>query len=420
MEHLNKVILQIKNAIITKPDIELVLYCRTLFTKQLIIGLAKHDICPLCVCDENPDLHGTLYEGLDVMSIDSAKEKFGKFLIYIANIQKLYEIIHKLEEKGIDGAEQIINYSKLSKRRGCYFLTGRCVVVNNNLHFCCGDTDKLWQTPSVRFTGDYNKLVNDFIDLRDKTMNELEEGITNLCSDCRMVKDVFVPLSYKISSITDGRFFSCNFNCVYCCSIRDTEDNNIDLPTLIKTLEDKNLIDDNANVYYSNGEITVYKGRNEIYRCLERFTQNKIFTNALLYSPEISKLMQTNTDIMVSMDAGTPETFYKIKGVDAWERVCKTLRRYKDEASGSAIELKYIFLPGLNDNKTDIEGFFDLVSEIKPGRIFISSDYTHPELINEHTIEMARYFYKSAKNLKIPLSCASQVFSEILNISYTT
>lgn len=79
--------------------------------------------------------------------------------------------------------------------------------------------------------------------------------------------------------------------------------------------------------------------------------------------------------INVSLDCGTRETFRKIKGVDAFERVVQNLISYSVSAS-KAIDLKYIFLPGINDNMSDVDGFIDIVGKCNARTVVISSDYT--------------------------------------------
>ena len=104
------------------------------------------------------------------------------------------------------------------------------------------------------------------------------------------------------------------------------------------------------------------------------------------------------------MDAGTLETFYKIKGVDCYGRVCDNLRKYATQTD-NAIMLKYVFLPGINDNKIDVNGFFELATELNIANVLISYDFNEGENLNEIMIEMVNYFADKCKDLKI--SCVS-------------
>lgn len=420
MDNQNAAIIRIKNALAKHHKMGLVLYSRTLLTKNIIGQLSEHNIRPLCICDRNPDLHGTKFAGAEVLSINSAKKRFGEFLIYIANTPKLYEIIHQLESSGVVSKEQIINYVPLVKKRGCHFLaSGGCVVTNSRLHFCCGDTSLAWETPSVEFDGDYNKLVDDFCDLREKLLHELETGISSKCDGCALLQDIYTPHTVSITSVRDGRFSVCNFDCIYCCARKDAGTNLIDFAELVNAFKNKNMLSQSANGHYANGEISVYSERDKIFNCMKLFSSFQIATNAYVYSPEIAKLLRFNTSIMVSMDAGTRETFAKIKGVDGWGRCCDNLKRYASEATGEAIYLKYIFLPCLNDNKNDVDGFFALVKEIGASRVFISHDYTNSDKITEHTIGMAGYFINKARALPVPVTSSSNILSDRLGIPYT-
>ena len=63
-----------------------------------------------------------------------------------------------------------------------------------------------------------------------------------------------------------------------------------------------------------------------------------------------------------SLDAGTRETFKKIKQVDSFERVLENLRKYP--LKNTNFLLKYIFLEGVNDNEADIDGFYEIAKDI--------------------------------------------------------
>lgn len=414
---LNKNVDQIKDALNKNPDKGLVFYAATQLAQQLTVELAKDGIIPFCICDSNSSLHGTNYFGLEVLSIEIAKEVFGDFLIFIANDHFLYEIINQLEKIGIE-KKQIINYQPLVKRKGCRYLIGNCVMQDDRVYFCCSDFKRNWEDqPYIVFKGDYDKLAEDFIALRDEIMDQIENDIPNKCSACWRLCDVFVPKdnAIMITSIADSGFNVCNFKCIYCSSPKK-HPQTINSWQLVEAFRKKNLITSDAQFQYGNGEITVSPNQSEIYKCMSEFSRNNIFTNALVYVKEISDLMrQGRAFILVSMDAGTSETFAKIKGVDAYERVCDTLRRYAQE-SEKTIKLKYIFLPDINDNTEDVDGFFELAREIDAYQVFVCSDVTNPNLVNEHTIEMAKYFCDKAKKLSIPFLTSSPIIADALGI----
>jgi molybdenum cofactor biosynthesis enzyme MoaA len=72
----------------------------------------------------------------------------------------------------------------------------------------------------------------------------------------------------------------------------------------------------------------------------------------------------------VSLDAGTADTFAKIKGIDCFDKVIKNLEKY---AAVGNIQLKYILLEGINDNKNDIDDFVAIAERIN-ANVQISRD----------------------------------------------
>ena len=136
----------------------------------------------------------------------------------------------------------------------------------------------------------------------------------------------------------------------------------------------------------------------------------------MIYDKSIAEILAGNRGyLVVSVDAGTRETFYKVKGVDAFDRVCDTLRRYSDK-SEKAIYLKYIFLPGVNDNKAEVDSFFALATDVKAARVIISSDKPNPHLVNSHVISMAEYFLSKAKEYAIVCETYSNVIENALKL----
>ncbi|MCL2638021.1 MAG: radical SAM protein [Oscillospiraceae bacterium] len=414
----NKSVTQIKDTLSQNPGKGLILYCAGLMTRRLIAELAEQDITPLCVCDSNPSLHGTLCEGIEVMSIDAANERFGDFLVFIANNRFLFEIIRQLNERGKVESEKIINYVPLVKKKGCKHLFGRCIASNNRLYFCCAEFGRKWEElPSVPFEDDYDKLADDFVALREKILYELEQGITNQCTNCPLVEDIWISQNpFKIESFAYGGFGVCNFKCIYCMADK-TGEQTIILKPWCQSFFKKGLMDTDSLCQFADGEITINPDKKEIYEYLNEFSQINISTNGLIYSPEIAELLNSGKcNIIVSMDAGTAETFAKIKSVDGWERVCDTLRKYSAE-SEKAIVLKYILLPDINETREEIDGFFELVREIKPRHVIISTDFINPNLtFSEHSIEMAKYFCNQAEKLLIPCMTSSHALSKATGI----
>lgn len=81
-------------------------------------------------------------------------------------------------------------------------------------------------------------------------------------------------------------------------------------------------------------------------------------------------------NILTSLDAGTRETYKAIKRVDCFDKVIENLKRYP--VKDVDFKLKYIFLDGVNDNETDVDGFYDIVKDVGCRTIVLSSDSCKP------------------------------------------
>jgi molybdenum cofactor biosynthesis enzyme MoaA len=121
----------------------------------------------------------------------------------------------------------------------------------------------------------------------------------------------------------------------------------------------------------SSGEITVNPFRKIIYALIERYI-NGFVTNASAFDEFIAmKLRDGKSRIVSSIDAGTPETFLEIKGINAFDKVVRNLARY---AKIGKVELKYIVLPGINTNDKDYRGVVDLCRKLGLDELSVSAD----------------------------------------------
>jgi adenine C2-methylase RlmN of 23S rRNA A2503 and tRNA A37 len=85
------------------------------------------------------------------------------------------------------------------------------------------------------------------------------------------------------------------------------------------------------------------------------------------------------------MGAGTRKKKKKIKGVDAFGKVCENLRRY---SANGFVHLKYIILPGVNDSEADINGFIELCGNLNIKAVDVTRDRYDGRSLTDHAIGM--------------------------------
>jgi molybdenum cofactor biosynthesis enzyme MoaA len=264
--------------------------------------------------------------------------------------------------------------------------------------------------------GDYKKDLQAFYDVRDNLIHALNDKPyeKNPCSGCYEVKDGVWFADRRIRQINFNFRSFCNFKCSYCKICFDKIDNAfekevMDSINFFRYLSLYKHIDEDTIVELAAGEITVNPLRDLILDLVGNYPV-WIFTNAFLYSEKIEKILaKGKSKLFSSVDAGTRETFAKIKGVDGFDKVCNHIVRY---SQSGAVELKYIFLPGINDNLEDIDGVLGLCRKIGQNVNFIiSRDLHNMTPLGDRTCDMIARLIFSVGQLGVNVSCPDWVFA---------
>ena len=137
----------------------------------------------------------------------------------------------------------------------------------------------------------------------------------------------------------------------------------------------------------SCGEITVHPYRKEIFD-LTRGEKARFYTNAFIFDKDIARELHDNpaASINLSIDAGTAETWRKVKRVDNFNHVLDNLIAYrKSSTRAGQITLKYIICPGVNDSEEDFRAFVDIVKLLDVQDVRISINFVakrEPPIVN--------------------------------------
>lgn len=146
------------------------------------------------------------------------------------------------------------------------------------------------------------------------------------------------------------------------------------------------------------GEITVHPFKDKIY-ALIKDRKARFFTNCFIFDEAIGENLKANqgSSIYLSIDAGTPETWHKVKGVNNFKSVADNLVKYYSCASRQEqIAFKYIILPDINDNRKDFIGVIKIMKALDMQIITISR-----ELINLPERQIAPNKLRSYRNKEI-------------------
>jgi molybdenum cofactor biosynthesis enzyme MoaA len=155
---------------------------------------------------------------------------------------------------------------------------------------------------------------------------------------------------------------------------------------------------EDAVVAFGVGEFTVDKGHPAFLRKLARHPL-MLDTNGYLFSEAAANILKQGcAELCVSIDAGTPETYRRLKGVDGFGQVCANMREYSKHGR---IVLKFIMFEGINVNDADISGFYALADEIAD-MVLLSRDFYMKGTLSDHTLKKSAEFiarYRDAGKL---------------------
>ncbi|MBQ2644497.1 radical SAM protein [bacterium] len=218
-----------------------------------------------------------------------------------------------------------------------------------------------------------------------KTFNRLyKKGlIHDNCVNCP-----FLELLYNetwdreenyISNVYISHWTECNSKCIYCYATQHPEEfsyktKNYSVLPIIKEMLEKNILRRGGNVHFGGGEPTILPEFEDLIRLLlnYKFYDLRVHTSGIKYSPILERgIREGRLRVIVSVDAGCPETFKKIKQVDAYNIVRENVRKYAAAQIHKRIALtphlymdgeicagtKFIIIPGINDTEEEVENW---------------------------------------------------------------
>lgn len=396
---------------------EIILYGAGKFAQQNISAWQRKALRPRCFADADPNKYGKKIEGIIILPLSEALNLYPQADIYITvGIDALGRITKYLSEERKISIERIKYPYPVETRLGCKFIGTRFQLFGQRYATCCSRPEKLG---GAAYNYDkFKKTIESYHDFCEDLLDTLRSGKEGPCAGCAQLRYDLWPQKPQLETIGFDTAFEdnrCNFNCIY-CGVKIMITDKVFKANLIDMLQKFEEYSHGAyrNIVLASGEISVSPYRNQVFDIIKR---NKwdihVFTNASGYIPSLADLIsEGRAKIQVSMDAGTKESFKNIKGPDRWELVCDNLHKYAQRAKYKGqIELKYILLPGFNDNPCDIQGFTALAQSLK-ANIFLSSDSRYQEQpLPEKTYQCALQLVKICKEKDINFELVSEFFN---------
>ena len=159
----------------------------------------------------------------------------------------------------------------------------------------------------------------------------------------------------------------CNMKCSYCSDVYyGGKEANYSLMRCLEEFIENDLIRNDLQIAWGGGEPAMARDFRQVIDFVNselKPSKQRFFSNATIYSEQIASLLRDNkASLTTSVDAGTAETFKKVRGIKQYRRVLRNLKKYF-EVSPNNVVIKYIFT---EDNSTfeEISQFAADIAEV--------------------------------------------------------
>lgn len=236
------------------------------------------------------------------------------------------------------------------------------------------------EVPAFPFSGGRVDMRAYTAHIADSIRRLQEEG-SPLCRGCPSLAEIPDPgslnlkIEFRSVSINPHRYL-CNCKCVYCELWKHPKPLSYPILPVLKSLAEQHALAPDCFFSWGGGEPSILKDFEaaSLWATENRYWQN-VHTNALRFSPAIAFLLREQRgSVNISLDSGSAETYQRVKGVDGFAQVTKSLARYAAAAADpKSITLKYIVFEA-NNTVPEITRFFELCGQLAIRKVQLSLD----------------------------------------------
>ncbi len=304
---------------------------------------------------------------------------------------------------------------------GCNFLESGINFDSNTVCDCCISHNDGRGLPVL--ISNYNGELIDWESLFDKKAERIkcqQKKTIYDCEGCYHLSEYSFTNERKISDFHFSHCRLCNAKCIYCSDEYSGTNRNYNTYPVIKDLIEKGYYKSGGEATLQGGEPTLMHNFDELVHLFtEHGTTIRVHTSAIRYSNTVEEALRQNKgSVVISLDSGCNTTYKAIKQVDAFHKVCETIQKYAS-ANNENVIIKYIIIPGVNDNLKEIDKFFKLIKKYNIKKVALDLEVQYARRhnnknVSEHIFLLVDYFEKLAKEQNIQLLIYSFI-SYVLN-----
>lgn len=279
----------------------------------------------------------------------------------------------------------------------CNYMSHGLSFEYNRLHDCCIVHHGRFGTPLLieDYQGEipnYKKIFEHKKELR----TNINANVPIKCSGCLMLRDVIETDNEDyFSMIAISHIKLCNAKCIYCEEEFRNRRKYYDVFPVINDIISKGLFRNDGLVIFQGGEPTLMNNFEEIIDLFISQNANiKVNTSGIKFSKGLYNAIEKgNVQVCISLDSGNKETYKKIKYTDKFNIVCENIKKYSEAAEKSEkseVVIKYLIIPGYNDNLKDIDDWFSTVKSLNIKKIALDIEYKY---IARNEQQIPNYIY---------------------------
>jgi len=218
-----------------------------------------------------------------------------------------------------------------------------------------------------------------------RVTDDSRRHFTRGCVNCAQFLEGDYTISPLINYVNLSMYPApCQSRCIYCDVYREMAEMKTEAATaayqkmfdMLALAERYGILSPDATWQVSSGEIAIHPYHDRIME-LVRGKRAIFYTNCMKFDEDIAQNLHDNPNsaINFSIDAGTPETWRRIKGIDNFDLVLENLVRYRGaSARPGQLTMKYIVLPDINDIYEDYTSLMEIMKVLEVKHLTLSRD----------------------------------------------
>lgn len=341
---------------------------------------------------------------IECSRIEEASDELDEYMSILSDDEDFAELQKKIQRNKTENNKHSINPTSLTQQvivpveyYSCNMINSFFLNFNGRLSgelmaFCCEGID---DKPCMALSETGEETVKRFVALRDNVIEESKNFAAGFTGNRKYTTGCVKCANYQLKEWSnDGLIHYINFSmypapcqsrCFY-CTVHNGEFGKSSR-VIATQLYDKmfatvdcalktGLIASETVYQISSGEISIHPFKDKIFEYIKG-RRTFFYTNCFAFDENIADNLKTNPNsaINLSIDAGTPATWKKVKCVDNFDVVTTNLvKYYKSSARPGQITLKYIVLPGVNDNIEDYQSVIEIMKLLEVNHLTLSRD----------------------------------------------